>query len=243
MPFPSQTWDPEEGKYVMGEREPCGRLKPDELAGAFARFTPSSSTTSSSTSEDLEPNPIAPHVTNLLRILRALKSTLESLQAVLQHVEIRFIGASLLVVYEGDPQLLGDAWAAVDAGSGKGDGLDDEAEVLHGDEDDEDEEDPTTTPRKPRSFLSGVFNQFGTENPTATGFGLLDSSPPSSPGPDERFPDADAQDREARPFSVRLIDFAHTRLVDGEGPDEGVLMGLGTVLGLVEGRIRELEAV
>jgi 1D-myo-inositol-tetrakisphosphate 5-kinase/inositol-polyphosphate multikinase len=228
----------------MGEREPCGRLKPEELAGAFARFTSSSTTT---TSQDPDQStPIASHATNLLRILRALKSTLESLHAVLQHLEIRFIGASLLVVYEGDPQRLVDAWGAVDAGSGKGDGLDDEAEVVHGDDEDEeseDDEDPTTTPHKPRSFLSGVFNQFGTENPAATGFGLLDSSPPSSPEPNERFPDADASDREARPFSVRLIDFAHTRLVDGEGPDEGVLMGMRTVLGLVEGRIRELEEV
>jgi 1D-myo-inositol-tetrakisphosphate 5-kinase/inositol-polyphosphate multikinase len=228
----------------MGEREPCGRLKPEELADAFARFARSSTTLSTAPGDPDQPTPIASHATNLLRILRALKSTLESLHAVLQQLEIRFIGASLLVVYEGDPQRLGDAWDAVDAGSGKGDGLDDEVEVAHeDDEESEDDEEPPTTPRKPRSFLSGVFNQFGTENPTATGFGLLDSSPPSSPEPNERFPDADASDREARPFSVRLIDFAHTRLVDEEGPDEGVLMGMRTVLGLVEGRIRELEAV
>ena len=45
------------------------------------------------------------------------------------------------------------------------------------------------------------------------------------------------------PFAVKLIDFAHTRLVPGEGPDEGVLKGLDTTLGLLAGRIEEVEAL
>jgi 1D-myo-inositol-tetrakisphosphate 5-kinase/inositol-polyphosphate multikinase len=49
-----------------------------------------------------------------------------------------------------------------------------------------------------------------------------DDSAPPKPGP---------------PCDVRLIDFAHTRFVPGQGPDEGVLLGLDTVLGLLDGRI------
>ena len=45
------------------------------------------------------------------------------------------------------------------------------------------------------------------------------------------------------PFAVKLIDFAHTRLVSGEGPDEGVLKGLDTTLKLLAGRIEEVEAL
>ncbi|KAJ7818523.1 hypothetical protein B0H14DRAFT_2839255 [Mycena olivaceomarginata] len=39
------------------------------------------------------------------------------------------------------------------------------------------------------------------------------------------------------PYDVRLIDFAHTRFVPGQGPDEGVLLGFKTVLALLDERI------
>ena len=38
---------------------------------------------------------------------------------------------------------------------------------------------------------------------------------------------------------VRLIDFAHTRAAPGEGPDEGVLQGLGKTRELLEGWLSE----
>jgi inositol-polyphosphate multikinase len=42
------------------------------------------------------------------------------------------------------------------------------------------------------------------------------------------------------PCVVKLIDFAHTRLKPGEGPDMGVLKGLDTLLSLLDGRIASL---
>jgi inositol-polyphosphate multikinase len=44
------------------------------------------------------------------------------------------------------------------------------------------------------------------------------------------------------PYIVKLIDFAHTRMKPGEGPDKGVLTGFDTVLRLLDGRIKELRA-
>ena len=44
------------------------------------------------------------------------------------------------------------------------------------------------------------------------------------------------------PFTVRLIDFAHAYAVPGQGPDEGVLKGLQTVIKLLEGRIEQVKA-
>jgi len=41
-------------------------------------------------------------------------------------------------------------------------------------------------------------------------------------------------------FTVKLIDFAHTLLVPGKGPDDGVLKGMDTVLKLLDSRIEEL---
>ena len=45
------------------------------------------------------------------------------------------------------------------------------------------------------------------------------------------------------PYAVKLIDFAHTRLAPGEGPDEGVLLGLSTVLRLLDGRIEAVKTL
>ena len=42
------------------------------------------------------------------------------------------------------------------------------------------------------------------------------------------------------PFVVKLIDFAHTRLAPGEGPDQSVLIGMDTVLKLLDARLEEI---
>lgn len=42
-------------------------------------------------------------------------------------------------------------------------------------------------------------------------------------------------------YAVKLIDFAHTKLQEGLGPDEGALFGLSTVIRLLEGRINEVQ--
>ncbi|KAJ7585163.1 SAICAR synthase-like protein [Mycena floridula] len=43
------------------------------------------------------------------------------------------------------------------------------------------------------------------------------------------------------PYLVKLIDFAHTRMKPGSGPDEGVLKGIQTVIDLLDGRIESLH--
>ena len=61
---------------------------------------------------------------------------------------------------------------------------------------------------------------------------------------DEETEESDSDSEEAGngpPYMVKLIDFAHARLAPGEGPDEGVLLGLDTVLRLIDGRISQLS--
>ena len=62
---------------------------------------------------------------------------------------------------------------------------------------------------------------------------------------DDEDEDAEGEDEEnTKPGPaclVKLIDFAHTKLVAGEGPDEGVLLGLDTTLRLLDGRISEIK--
>lgn len=43
------------------------------------------------------------------------------------------------------------------------------------------------------------------------------------------------------PFVVKLIDFAHTRILPAQGPDKGVLLGLDTLIRLLDGRIEEVQ--
>ena len=43
------------------------------------------------------------------------------------------------------------------------------------------------------------------------------------------------------PCLVKLIDFAHTVVAIGEGPDEGVLLGMDTTLRLLDGRIAQIR--
>lgn len=45
-----------------------------------------------------------------------------------------------------------------------------------------------------------------------------------------------------RLYTISLIDFAHTRVVPGEGPDQGVLTGMDTLIRLVDRRKREVAA-
>ncbi|EMD34281.1 hypothetical protein CERSUDRAFT_117162 [Gelatoporia subvermispora B] len=56
--------------------------------------------------------------------------------------------------------------------------------------------------------------------------------------------DEDGDDEEQRPpltYVVKLIDFAHSTPVPGQGPDEGVLKGLTTFMELLDGRIEEVQ--
>lgn len=61
---------------------------------------------------------------------------------------------------------------------------------------------------------------------------------------DEEDDDDDDDDEGAKkpraPYIVKLIDFAHTRIKPGEGPDQGVLLGFETVIRLLDGRIKEV---
>ena len=50
-------------------------------------------------------------------------------------------------------------------------------------------------------------------------------------------------DKPRPPFIVKSIDFAHTNVVPGKGPDEGVLLGMDTILRLLHGRFSELAIV
>ncbi|KAI0823851.1 SAICAR synthase-like protein [Trametes gibbosa] len=59
---------------------------------------------------------------------------------------------------------------------------------------------------------------------------------------DEEEDEGGAKKRGGPPCIVKLIDFAHTKIVPGAGPDEGVLKGVETVLTLLDGRMKQVKA-
>lgn len=50
-------------------------------------------------------------------------------------------------------------------------------------------------------------------------------------------------DPQPRLYTISLIDFGHTRVVAGEGPDQGVLKGMDTLIGLVNFREQEVATL
>ncbi|KAJ7134847.1 hypothetical protein C8R44DRAFT_829198 [Mycena epipterygia] len=118
----------------------------------------------------------------LLQILELLREDVQDIRDALAVLEVRMVGASLLILYESD---------AARAEEGLKWMLNDQYEDEDEDDDDDDDE------NEPK------------------------------PGP---------------PCDVRLIDFAHTRLVPGQGPDEGVLLGISTLLALLDERIAAVGA-
>lgn len=126
----------------------------------------------------------------LLPILESLREDVAELHYVLEGLELRMVGASLLIIHESDSDRAAQGIKMYMEDRDGSDSMDDS-------EDDEDEDEDEV-------------------------------GPPKRTGP---------------PYTVNLIDFAHTRLAPGQGPDKGVLLGLTTLIKLLDGRIQDLRAV
>jgi inositol-polyphosphate multikinase len=141
--------------------------------------------------------------TLLVPILMSIRKSIQELRDVLSSIELRMVGSSLLIVYEGDwdraetgVQWLAKQPASMSSGEdgGEEEEMDEDTEVEGWEEDEESEEEDSSD--------EGLEME--------------------------------------RPCVVRLIDFAHTRLKPGEGPDVGLLKGFDTLLSLLDGRIASL---
>jgi 1D-myo-inositol-tetrakisphosphate 5-kinase/inositol-polyphosphate multikinase len=141
--------------------------------------------------------------TLLVPILRSIRKSVQEIRDLLSTMELRLVGSSLLIVYEGDWDRaeLGVQWLAEQLASMSVE-EDEGREETYEDTEDEDIE--------------------------------------GSEGDEESDEDSSDEGSES-PFVVRLIDFAHTRLKPGQGADVGVLKGLDSLLGLLDGRIASIS--
>lgn len=134
-------------------------------------------------------------------VLTTLQADLEDLKATLTNIQMRMVGGSVLIVYEGDWERASTAFSTPSGTAATSEDEDDEVEV----EIDE------------------------------NGQLVLESIP------DEAI--EEEEEHQAPLCSLSLIDFAHTRLIDGAGPDEGVLKGIQTMIDLVRQRKDKIAAM
>ena len=155
---------------------------------------------------------------SVLKVLGILEEQIDRLVSVVENLEMRFIGASVLIVYEGDEKRLASALERYDAHAQVA-SLNNHTTTLHkalaayDSDDEEDEED-------------GMYSG--------------ESSTSSDDDEDDGTRVDARRARRCPPVSLRLNDFAHTRLAEGEGPDEGVLLGLKSLVDLVNRRKEEV---
>ena len=150
-------------------------------------------------------------VSLLLPILRTIRRSVQELRDVMNSTELRLVGSSLLVVYEGD-------WDHAEVGVQS---LANQLASVTGDEGERKEEEMC------EDAEGQVEEVEGSE---------VESEEDDDDGDDDEEEDGGS----GCPCVVRLIDFAHTRLKPGQGPDPGVLKGLDTLLDLLDGRIAAL---
>ena len=151
----------------------------------------------------------------MLVLLSHILAGLERLRAALAEAELRMVGGSALIVYEGDwaraeeaaQALQNDGSAHYGVGIGPG-----EDEVFVEEDDDEIEVEVDE---------SGQI--------------VFDAVASSADA------DSDEEKQPPRLATLALIDFAHTRLVPGQGSDPGVLLGMDTLIRLVRERLDAIK--
>ncbi|KAJ3723429.1 hypothetical protein C8R42DRAFT_720538 [Lentinula raphanica] len=180
----------------------------------------------------------------LLPILHAIHTSVKHLHTIMKEIEIRMVGGSLLVVWEGDQER---AQEGVEWMREKERMIRERMERGSGDEDDEeyysedDEEDQDTTSEEEED-QDEAFDDTSYPDPSEAS-----KKNSNSNGSRQQFSKPSQPSREkpkrkpSAPYTISLIDFAHTRFVPGQGLDVGVLLGLDTFAGLLEGRIQEVE--
>lgn len=173
-----QVYDYPASQYVNTPKSYGKNITVSQLPEAFAKFFPVAVPTlnlSAESKDDITPsNPAGLPPAHLLPVLRGVLHEVRAIEEAFQKIELRMVGGSALIIYEGDPTVLKTAVKAIDDGTSL----------------------------------------------------------------------AKAEDQAAPPaYKVKMIDFAHTKMVPGQGQDEGVLLGLNNACKYLEGRIKEVEEI
>jgi 1D-myo-inositol-tetrakisphosphate 5-kinase/inositol-polyphosphate multikinase len=154
-------------------------------------------------------------------VARRLTEELKNVQQVIESEESRMYSASVLVVYEGDPEAMEFA-------------IEEEQKVpvRRSQEVEEDEDEDDQEFDIPEEAMQLVDVQLGEGMPQQAINISID--PQTMPMP---MPTLDDEDEEDTPkvHDLRLIDFAHANWTPGQGPDENMLKGIRSLITILEG--------
>ncbi|KAK2803262.1 hypothetical protein FQN51_003679 [Onygenales sp. PD_10] len=144
-----------------------------------------------------------------------------AIQAALEAEESRMYSASILIVYEGDPEAFGEALVK-----------EQEEKDQPADESDDEELDGSLQVVDIKVDGESVLNQATGENGAPIQIEIDPSTIANLGDLDDEDEDEDEFPHKA--LEVRLIDFAHARWTPGQGPDENALRGVRSLVGLME---------
>lgn len=152
-------------------------------------------------------------------VAQRLTEELKNLQRVIESEESRMYSASVLVIYEGDPEAMELAFEEEQKAP----------PPRSQDEEDEDDEEFEL----PEEALELVDVQLGAGMPQQAINVNIDPQTMQMPAVEEDDDDED-EDNTPKVHDLRLIDFAHAQWTPGQGPDENILMGIRSLIKILE---------
>jgi len=173
----TQVYEPLSGKFTIIPKTYGRAIKATELPEGIAKFFPLTS---------VKDKPV------LLAVLDGIIAQVEEIAAVFRKLEIRMVGGSLLMVWEGD-----------------------EIALKH------------SLEERQKDHRHAAFAR---ERERSDGGSEDDTSEHD-----------EGKNRTSPAYTVKIIDFVHTRMTPGSIGGEGVQLGLETVLKLLKGRKAELS--
>ncbi|WWC73325.1 uncharacterized protein I206_107292 [Kwoniella pini CBS 10737] len=187
-------------------------------------ITASNAPSSESASSENKPQEYTNHTIRpdcMIKVLDLILEEIDKLFSVLSELEIRFVGASLLIVYEGDSSKLPKSLEKLEKKKA--------LNLLKANKINEQ-----------RSAFSDDGSIYSSSNDSD-----FEDDFENEEGDDEILNEDEEENKiklECSPIKLKLIDFAHTWLTPEEGPDQGVLLGLQTLKSLIEGRKDQIES-
>ncbi|KAJ5558687.1 hypothetical protein N7461_002659 [Penicillium sp. DV-2018c] len=148
-------------------------------------------------------------------IAQRLAEELKTLQQIIESEESRMYSASVLVIYEGDPEAME---LAVEE--------EQKAPAPRSREEEEDEDEDDEEFEIPEGAMELVDVQLGAGMPQqAMNINIDPQTMPMPAGEDE-----EEEENTPKVHDLRLIDFAHAEWTPGQGPDENVLKGVRSLV-------------
>ncbi|RHZ73980.1 hypothetical protein CDV55_108371 [Aspergillus turcosus] len=154
-------------------------------------------------------------------IARRLADELRRVQSILESEESRMYSSSVLIVYEGDPEAMEQA-------------LEEEKKPRDRSSEEPDDEDEEFDFALQEDGSFGVVNlQVGQEGIPQQAININLDAETAQLGEID-FEEEEDEDEPPKVHDLRLIDFAHASWTPGQGPDENVLMGVRSLIRLLD---------